>query len=71
MLDWTMDRWGLEPNSDWVRKHLTVALRENVGSHALRTARNGNVHLSRFDNYQSERGFDRLALVKVLYGSET
>ena len=25
MLDWTMDRWGLEPNSDWVRKHLTVA----------------------------------------------
>jgi hypothetical protein len=68
MLDWTMDRWGLEPNSDWVRKHLPVA---HEAYEKIRTARNGNVHLSRFDNYQSERGFDRLALVKVLYGSET
>jgi hypothetical protein len=25
MLDWIVDQWGLEPNSDWVRKHLALA----------------------------------------------
>jgi hypothetical protein len=25
MLDWTVDQWGLEPSSDWVRKHLALA----------------------------------------------